>query len=106
MKTPYDHVPLLNTPVDLSYSEFLSYYSLPQGFPYGPAVRICLPIQETGVLSLDQEDPLEKEMTTHCQYFCLGNPMDRGAWRAIVHGLQRVRCDLVIEQQQKHSLSP
>ena len=21
------------------------------------------------------------------QYFCLGNPMDRGAWRAIVHGV-------------------
>ena len=21
------------------------------------------------------------------QYFCLGNPMDRGAWRAIVHGI-------------------
>ena len=24
------------------------------------------------------------------QYSCLGNPMDRGAWRAIVHGSQRV----------------
>ena len=24
------------------------------------------------------------------QYSCLENPMDRGAWRAIVHGLQRV----------------
>ena len=23
------------------------------------------------------------------QYSCLENPMDRGAWRAIVHGLQR-----------------
>ena len=21
------------------------------------------------------------------QYFCLGNPMDRGAWQAIVHGV-------------------
>ena len=25
------------------------------------------------------------------QYSCLGNPMDRGAWRATVHGSQRVR---------------
>ena len=25
------------------------------------------------------------------QYSCLENPMDRGAWRAIVHGSQRVR---------------
>ena len=23
------------------------------------------------------------------QYSCLGNPMDRGAWRAIVHGLAK-----------------
>ena len=25
-----------------------------------------------------------------CQYSCLGNPMDRGAWRAIAHGVNRV----------------
>ena len=25
------------------------------------------------------------------QYFCLGNPMDRGAWWATVHGVARVR---------------
>ena len=23
------------------------------------------------------------------QYFCLGNPMDRGAWQAIVHGVTK-----------------
>ena len=29
-----------------------------------------------------------------CQYSCLKNPMDRGAWRAEVHGVpQRVRDD-------------
>ena len=27
--------------------------------------KICLPMQETQVQSLVQEDPLEKEMTTH-----------------------------------------
>ena len=27
------------------------------------------------------------------QYSCLDNPMDRGAWRAIVHGSQRVGHD-------------
>ena len=27
--------------------------------------RICLPMQETHVQSLDWEDPLEKEMATH-----------------------------------------
>ena len=28
------------------------------------------------------------------QYSCLQNPMDRGPWRAIVHGVRRVRHDL------------
>ena len=28
------------------------------------------------------------------QYSCLGNPMDRGAWRATVHRVTRVRHDL------------
>ena len=28
-----------------------------------------------------------------------GNPMDRGAWRATVHGVTRVRQDLVTKQQ-------
>ena len=29
------------------------------------------------------------------QYSCLGHPMDRGAWQATVHGVTRVRHDLV-----------
>ena len=41
-------------------------------------------ILETRVQSLGQEDPLEEEMATH-SFFCLENPMDRGAWWAIVH---------------------
>ena len=36
---------------------------------------------------LDQEDPLEKEMATLCNI--LGNPTDRGAWRATVHGVAK-----------------
>ena len=28
------------------------------------------------------------------QYSCLGNPINRGAWQAIVHGFERVRHDL------------
>ena len=34
------------------------------------------------------------------QYSCLGNCMDRGAWRATVLGLQRVGYDLVAKQLQ------
>ena len=43
-------------------------------------------VQETWVPSLDWEDPLEKEMATHSSTPCLGNPTDRGAWWATVHG--------------------
>ena len=31
------------------------------------------------------------------QYSCRGNPMDRGAWRATVHGVTRVRQDRAIK---------
>ena len=54
-------------------------------------------MQETWVPSLSQEDPLEKEMTTHSS---LGNPMDRGAWRATVHGVASVRYNLTTKQHQ------
>ena len=33
------------------------------------------------------------------QYSCLGNPMDRGAWWALVHRVAKVRHDLVTKQQ-------
>ena len=50
-------------------------------------------MQETWVRSLGQEDPLEKGKGYPLQYSCLENSMDRGAWWATVHGLQRVRHD-------------
>ena len=34
------------------------------------------------------------------QYSCLGNSVDRGAWQATVHGVERVKYDLVSQQQQ------
>ena len=44
-------------------------------------------MQEVRVQSLGKGDPLEKEMTTP-QYSWLENSMDRGAWRATVHGVE------------------
>ena len=38
---------------------------------------------------LGWEDPLEEEMATHSSIFGLENPMDRGAWRATVHGITK-----------------
>ena len=40
---------------------------------------------ETGVQSLDREDPLGKEMATHPSILGWRVPMDRGAWWATVH---------------------
>ena len=43
--------------------------------------------QETQVLSLGQEDPLEKAMAIHASILAWEIPsMDRGAWSAAVHG--------------------
>ena len=41
---------------------------------------------ETQVPSLDQEDPLEEGMANPLQYSGLQKYMDRGVWRATVHG--------------------
>ena len=40
------------------------------------------------------------------QYSCLGNPMDRGAWQATVHGGHKnVELDLASKQQHEKELS-
>ena len=44
-------------------------------------------MQETQVPSLGWEDPLEIGNGNPLQYSCLENPLDRGAWWAIVHGV-------------------
>ena len=41
---------------------------------------------ETWVRSLAQEHPLEEGMATHSSILAWKIPMDRGAWRATVHG--------------------
>ena len=42
-------------------------------------------MQETWVLSLGQEDSLEKGMATHSSILAWRIPMDRGTWQATVH---------------------
>ena len=57
-------------------------------------------MQEMRVQFLDHEDFLEKEMATHSRTSCLGNPMNRGAWRARVHWWQILGQDLQTKQNQ------
>ena len=53
-----------------------------------------MPMQETWIRSLGQEDPLEKEMATHSSNSCLENPVDRGAWWAAVHEVAKSQARL------------
>ena len=48
-----------------------------------------LPAAQTWALSLGQEDPVQEEIATHSSI--LGWEMDRGAWRAVVHGVTKSR---------------
>ena len=43
------------------------------------------------VRSLGQEDPLQEDMAAHSSTLAEKNPMDRGAWRATVHGVVQSR---------------
>ena len=51
-------------------------------------------MQETWVQCLGEEDSPGEGNGNPFQYSCLGNPMDRGARQATVHGVARVGQDL------------
>ena len=46
-------------------------------------------MQETWVPSLGQEDPLEKEMSTHSSILAWENPMERESWQATAQGVSK-----------------
>ena len=46
-------------------------------------------VQETWVPSLGWEDPLEEDVATHSSILAWRIPMDRGTWRATVHGVAK-----------------
>ena len=48
-------------------------------------------MQEIWVQSLVWEDPLEEGMATHSSGLAWRIPMDRGAWGATVHGVEKSR---------------
>ena len=56
-------------------------------------------MQETEVPSLGQEDSPGEGNGHPLEYSCLGNPMDRGAWWAVVHEVAKSRHDLAAKQQ-------
>ena len=56
-------------------------------FPGGSDGKNLPAMQDSWVQSLGVDDPLEEGMATHSNIFASRNPVDRGAWQAIVHGV-------------------
>ena len=62
-------------------------------------------MQETWVRSLGQVDPLEEGLATHSSILAWRIPMDRGAWRATVHGITKSQTQLEwLSTAQQHIL--
>ena len=57
-------------------------------------LRVCLPMQETWVQSLGQEDPLEEKMATHSSVFAWKSPWTEEPGRSTVHGVAESRTRL------------
>ena len=64
------------------------------GFSGGSMVKNLPAVWETWVRSLDWEDPQEEGMATHPSILAWRIPMDRGAWRATVHGVRKSQTQL------------
>ena len=72
------------------------------GFPGGSIVKNPpANAGDSGLIPGSERSPGEGNGNP-LQHSCLGNPMDRGAWRAISMGLQRVGQDLATKQQHKN----
>ena len=67
------------------------------GFPGGSVVKKLPVVQETGFNPGLGRFPGEGNGNS-LQYSCLGNPVDRGPWRATVHGVTK---DLATRQPQQ-----
>ena len=52
-------------------------------------IKNPLAVQETWVLSMGWEDPLEKEIATHSSILAWEIPLDRETERATVHGVTK-----------------
>ena len=61
-------------------------------------------MQETWVWSLGWGDPLEKDMATHSSILAWRIHMDRRAWQAAAHGVQRVGLNWATKCTQNRSI--
>ena len=67
------------------------------GFPWSSVSKeSACNAEDLGSIPESERPPGERNGNP-LQYSCLENPMDRGAWQIIVHGVLRVRHDLVTQ---------
>ena len=66
----------------------------PQATLVAQLVKNLPAVWETWVQPLGWEDPLEEGMAIHSSILAWRIPMDRGAWRATVHGVKKGRTRL------------
>ena len=82
------HLSQLESPSPLCNNQ--SPFSVARGAsPVAQTVKNPLAMQETWVGSLGWGDPLEEGMATHCSILAWRSPVDRGGWRATVHGVTK-----------------
>ena len=77
-----------------SLASFFSFGGCNMGFPDGSVIK-SLPANagDTGLIPGSGRSPGEGNGNP-LQYSCLGNLMDRGAWRAIVHSVAKSQTSL------------
>ena len=67
----------------------LHFPKVPKGFQMAQMVKNLPAMWETWIQSLGWEDSLEEGMATHSSSLAWRIPMDKGAWRATVHGVEK-----------------
>ena len=74
---------------DIFYYEIQIFVNATQDFPGGSVVKnLPANARDAGSISQFRRSPGEGNSNT-LEYTCLGNPMDRGAWRATVYGVTK-----------------
>ena len=68
---------------------FQNLHTVFQHFLVAQMVKNLSAMWETRVRSLGQEDPLEKEMATHCSILACRIPWIEDLWQSMVHGVAK-----------------
>ena len=71
------------------------------GFPHSSVGKESSAVQESWVLSLGREDPVEKEMATHSSILAWRIPWTEDLGRLQIHGVTRVGHDLATKERER-----